>query len=562
MLLVLVALKLPAFVIWNHRLTSVGRREILFMNAFRDQLATSGWRVLETMHEECGIVAGLGYGLAAMAEEERSFVLRLPRPLHVRYLVTFYVKSVPITRKIRDLTVGAGLLALGPAVAHAGIPIIVLCACCAAHTTYLFGWIMLQTQAALAEGGQGKATMTAVLTGSHQGYQQESDSSDGLSSDSEGSSDASSSSGEKEKPQELPPSYESIGYQAMGLLGYVLSKVLQCLMLVGVCTIFLVLVGINAWQVERILGIAWISKRNVILAAAAFELIPCYFMATVKETFLLTALGALCSAICAVVVVAAAFTTHPGKLDGCLDGQANSWPMFTDLQGLCLCWNSVVFAFGGINVLPSLLADFHVRGVLARALVSFTWRSYLFIILIYVAVAAAGFSVGGVAMASRKVDSNVLLGLSGCPTDKATSSDWSLLVAYSVITLHVLLAFPVPFHSGAETLEATLGTREGALQPGMRGLVMRTPRLLFLGLCTTLAYTLPFFGALLDVVAAVAGQGTVFILPVLFSIAIQWQQGMQVRFYEWVLDFVCLLVGVLGAITGLYYGVQELAALR
>lgn len=45
----------------------------------------------------------------------------------------------------------------------------------------------------------------------------------------------------------------------------------------------------------------------------------------------------------------------------------------------------VVFSFGGINVLPTLLVDFHLRGVLARALVSFTWRSYLFIIFFYVA---------------------------------------------------------------------------------------------------------------------------------------------------------------------------------
>lgn len=45
----------------------------------------------------------------------------------------------------------------------------------------------------------------------------------------------------------------------------------------------------------------------------------------------------------------------------------------------------VVFSFGGINVLPTLLVDFHSRGVLARALVSFTWRSYLFIIFFYVA---------------------------------------------------------------------------------------------------------------------------------------------------------------------------------
>ncbi|CAE7454484.1 unnamed protein product [Symbiodinium sp. CCMP2456] len=395
--------------------------------------------------------------------------------------------------------VGAGLLALGPAVAHAGwvgIPIIVLCACCAAHTSYLFGWIMLQTQAAVASSG------------SLSGYDHDSDEESSSSEGSAGSpDDTGSDSGDEEILQEQPfPSYENIGYQAIGTFGYFLSMLLQSLMLIGVCTIFLVLIGVNAAQVERILGIEGLSKRSVILVAAAFELIPCGLEMWVE---------------------------------GLYDQQMS--------VGI------LVRRYGRENLGPPCAL--------------FTWEGKSqqdverFIIVIYVAVAAAGFSVGGVAMASRKVDSNVLVGLSGCPSDQVETVSWSLLLAYSAITLHVLLAFPVPFHTGAETLEAMLGTRSGALKPGLRGLIMRLPRLLFLGLCTVLAYTLPFFGALLDVVAAIAGQGTVFILPVVFSVAIQRQQGMRVPCYEWILDFLCLLVGTLGAVTGLYYGLQELAAL-
>jgi len=443
-------------------------------------------------------------GLASPSGPLERFISREARPSHVHRAAFAYVCT----------QVGAGLLALGPAVGHAGwvgIPVIVLCAFCAAYTSYLFGWIMFQVEELFRTS---KA-----------------------------------------------PSYEDIGQQAIGGVGRLLTQILQWLMLIGVCTIFLVLIGVNAWQLQQIFGVSWLSKRSVILVAAAIELVFCFVLATVKETFWLTALGALCSAICAGVVVVSAFTMDSSKLAGCLDGTTNTWPLFTDFQGLCLCWNTVVFAFGGINVLPSLLADFHTRGVLARALVSFTWRSYGLIILLYVAVAAAGFAVGGTAMANKKVDSNVLIGLSGCPSGQEKSVNWSLVVAYTVITLHVVLAFPVPFHSLAETLEASLGTRDGALKPGFKGLAMRTPRLFLLGLCTLLAYTLPFFGALLDVVAAIAGQATVFILPVIFSVAIQWQQGMKVRGYEWVLSSLCLVVGVLGAITGLYYGIQEVASL-
>ena len=75
----------------------------------------------------------------------------------------------------------------------------------------------------------------------------------------------------------------------------------------------------------------WLSKRQVILLAALLEFLPCILLRTVKETFGLTALGAFCSALCALVIVLAAFT-HP-SVDQCLEGEANAWPWVTDFRG-------------------------------------------------------------------------------------------------------------------------------------------------------------------------------------------------------------------------------------
>lgn len=75
----------------------------------------------------------------------------------------------------------------------------------------------------------------------------------------------------------------------------------------------------------------WLSKRQVILLAAALEFLPCILLRTVKETFALTALGALCSALCALVIVLAAFT-HP-SVEACLEGHTNAWPWATDFRG-------------------------------------------------------------------------------------------------------------------------------------------------------------------------------------------------------------------------------------
>lgn len=434
--------------------------------------------------------------------------------------------------------VGSGLLALAPAVGNAGwvgVPIIVLCGLCGAYTSYTLGWTIFRLQAAV-----GEQSLESSPSGS----------------DTDGSSTATSSDWVQERFQ----SYEDVSAQALGISGRILALVLQALMLIGVCTIFLVLIGINAVQLEQMYQVEWLTKRQVILLAAALELVPCVLMTTVKETFILTALGALCSAICAVVVVISAFTTRPSALRTCLEDPSGSiqWPFVTDLKGLSLCWNTVVFSFGGINVLPALLVDFHSRGVLARALVSFTWRSYLFIIFFYVIVAVSGFAVGGDALASAKVDSNVLIGLQGCK-DSSGTVDWSLLVAFASITLHVVLAMPVPFHACAETLELMLGIREKTLKSSCAwGLFWRLPRLLLLASCTALAYLLPFFGALLNVVAAIAGQATVFILPIILSWAIQRQQKYRIRLYDWLLGILCLFVGVLGGVTGLYYGLNDL----
>lgn len=419
------------------------------------------------------------------------------------------------------------------ALAYACTQIIVLCGLCGAYTSYTLGWTIFRLQAAV-----GEQSLESSPSGS----------------DTDGSSTATSS-------EERFQSYEDVSAQALGISGRILALVLQALMLIGVCTIFLVLIGINAVQLEQqMYQVEWLTKRQVILLAAALELVPCVLMTTVKETFILTALGALCSAICAVVVVISAFTTRPSALRTCLEDPSGSiqWPFVTDLKGLSLCWNTVVFSFGGINVLPALLVDFHSRGVLARALVSFTWRSYLFIIFFYVIVAVSGFAVGGDALASAKVDSNVLIGLQGCK-DSSGTVDWSLLVAFASITLHVVLAMPVPFHACAETLELMLGIREKTLKSSCAwGLFWRLPRLLLLASCTALAYLLPFFGALLNVVAAIAGQATVFILPIILSWAIQRQQKYRIRLYDWLLGILCLFVGVLGGVTGLYYGLNDL----
>lgn len=51
--------------------------------------------------------------------------------------------------------------------------------------------------------------------------------------------------------------------------------------------------------------------------------------------------------------------------------------------------------------------------------------------------------------------------------------------------MHVLLAFPVPFHALAETIEAALGIRDQLVESSLcgRGLLLRVPRFLALGLC-------------------------------------------------------------------------------
>lgn len=149
----------------------------------------------------------------------------------------------------------------------------------------------------------------------------------------------------------------------------------------------------------------------------------------------------------------------------------------------------VVFSFGGINVLPALLTDFGRRGVLARALapqlgqelrdpasgqlyVEVLSLHHLLLCLgltrwalkeiwsIQVAVAVAGFAAGGIAMASPKVGSNVLVGLQGC----SGGVSWSLLVArWRGVMLSPLLHCLYPFHMHRNAFSELQSKHRGCL---------------------------------------------------------------------------------------------------
>ena len=156
-------------------------------------------------------------------------------------------------------------------------------------------------------------------------------------------------------------------------------------------------------------------------------------------------------------------------------------------------------------------------------------------------------------------------------------------VAYSAITLHVILAFPVPFHACAETLESMLGIREKVQEPGFMSLVARIPRFLLLAACALARDTAHrmmrhgsgLYLALLRRIAQRGGRhrrtGHGLHLAGALQLGDPTAAGLShatpgaslclrgsLGVYDYLLGVLCLFVGFAGAATGLYYGLQDL----
>eukprot|EP00403_Amphidinium_massartii_P027674 CAMPEP_0178386966 /NCGR_PEP_ID=MMETSP0689_2-20121128/8834_1 /TAXON_ID=160604 /ORGANISM="Amphidinium massartii, Strain CS-259" /LENGTH=429 /DNA_ID=CAMNT_0020007323 /DNA_START=1 /DNA_END=1286 /DNA_ORIENTATION=+ len=328
--------------------------------------------------------------------------------------------------------------------------------------------------------------------------------------------------------------YEDLATAFLGKPGRWAAQAMQWVMNGGSASMAHIVIATNLLEIQRIFAVDVLSKRQLILLTVCVELLPCWLLPSLTETFSLLAFGTVCSLLCGAVVVALALGTDASDtIAKCVDEHGGSggnvWSFYTDGGGLTLSLNTVILGFGGLNILPNILVELRSRRVLDRVLHRFVWLSLSPITLVYVAVGTLGYYVGGQALASSKVDANILVALAGCDRPIWSRGMQLMILAYALISIHLVMMVIGAFHVCAEMLENTFNVRERTTQRSTQAILLRAPfRLPLVVAIAMIAYSVPLFGAWLDVFAAVSWQGMIYILPVLFYFAVQKRRGLAI----------------------------------
>ena len=329
--------------------------------------------------------------------------------------------------------------------------------------------------------------------------------------------------------------YEDIGIAAMGPAGKLLVALVQNITLFGVCCIFLIIAGGNLSAL-----LPQLSLHGWVLVLGAL-LVPVSWLKTVKEIKPLAYFGLFASLLVGGVVVLKGLQTY-----------ATAAPPLTATyspfraSGLFTCINIVVFALGAHAVIPNQVNEMrHARRDYRR----FTAYSYALIASVYIVVAACGY-----AGYSEEVQDNVLNSIDPPPhVDQRTHV--LTQVARLFISLHVLLAYPLPLNPVSLFLESQLGVP--TLSPPRQLL----PRLLLrsaLVLCTVfIASVVPYFGSILSLVSALSIIATAFVLPPTFYFLL-YRRQRKFGYWEMARLLLTVVVGVLCLVIGVYYAVTGL----
>ncbi|KNC53953.1 uncharacterized protein AMSG_12277 [Thecamonas trahens ATCC 50062] len=328
-------------------------------------------------------------------------------------------------------------------------------------------------------------------------------------------------------------SYAAIGRAAYGTPGAVVVGVLQIALLFGACTIFLVLFGNLMSELFDC-----VSPHIFIIGLVVF-MIPLSWLRSLSEVALLSYGGLAASMLTWAIICGY------GISDGIQKPVAGGRPILVLANGP-VAFNTVVFAFAGHSVLPSIYSSMARPQTLARAL------NYAFtvIAIVYSTITACGYwaygsKVGG---PSNDIFWNM-------PTTIFTR------IAASALSAHLACAYLVPFNPVAHALERVILPASPDGLPGgwllRQRMVIRTPLVVA---SAVVAVSVPFFGELVSLFAAFSVMAMVFTLPPIFFAKLYPERVS--RSYAVVLIAIVSL-GLIGTGLGLTYASANLVkALR
>jgi len=280
--------------------------------------------------------------------------------------------------------------------------------------------------------------------------------------------------------------YEDIGEACFGIVGRRVVAVFQSLTLFGVCTIFLILIGGN---MENMVPQLTYHDWAIIFVV---PVIPFTWLKTMKEISFIAFFGLMASLIVAMVVVIKGFQAAGENLNQQYD--------FVQWGGVSNAFNVICFSFGVHAVLPAIEHEMAQPEQYPKV----SNLAFSLIGCIYFVVATAGYWGYG-----NGVAQNVLNSVNLQHPGNAAAK-----VAYSFITAHVTLAYPLPLNPLGLNIESALGVdRMGGRKEIMWRILVRS---LLVFATIIVASAVPYFGDFLSLISALSVVANAFIFPPLF----------------------------------------------
>ena len=188
----------------------------------------------------------------------------------------------------------------------------------------------------------------------------------------------------------------------------------------------------------------------------------------------------------------------------------------------------------------------------ARDYPRFTSYAYLLISSIYILVAGSGYAGYG-----RDSADNILNSIDGPGVEHKTHI--LVQVARFFITIHVILAYPLPLNPVSLFVEDHLGVSQ--LDPPSKQLLPRIVLRSVLVVGTMfIASIVPYFGSILSLVSALSIIAVAFVLPPVFYYLLHKDKEGGVSQLEMVKMAVVVVVGMAACVIGVYFAVTGLVA--
>lgn len=328
--------------------------------------------------------------------------------------------------------------------------------------------------------------------------------------------------------------YPAIGWEALGRPGKLLVVVSQNITLVGVTTVFLIMSGdLLQALLGSIAPIVFSSHCYCTLLVGAL-LVPLSWLGTPKD-FWPTAVVAMGTTVIAVIVVIIRLAMESGNYTH----TSYSEPTF---QSFFLGFGTILFSFGGAATFPTIQNDMRERSKFPHSVAI----AFLALLLMYIPIATVGYGVVG-----ESVPGNILRSVTG----------YVVQVTQGLVVLHLLTAYVILINPVTQGLEEAFSLPR---KFGWQRCVVRTLLVLFEILVGLL---IPDFGKILDLVGASTVALMSFVLPPICYMRLADQLDETtgepfklVPFYERVILFLVLLLGLLGGVVATWSAVANLSS--